>query len=137
MSAIEEERGTMAPPRPLCDNCGRPNYLGRPLMKLNHPVRVCIDCFAFITGSDPRDPAHERTARSGDPAYMLQSEWREAGEPCIPVERSMMVSDSMQVSEDGWRKPQDWPSWTMVALFFAMIAVALALAYLIVILPER
>lgn len=83
-----------------CDNCGRPNFMGQELLEVGNKRRVCIDCFSFVTGSDPRDPAVERSARSGDPAHLTLAEWRAVGEPSVPVRLSDTAAD-LHVEESG------------------------------------
>lgn len=61
---------TPAPDKPPCTRCGRPNYMGQPLHRMGRRVRVCIDCFCFLSGIDPRDPVTDATARSGTPDYI-------------------------------------------------------------------
>jgi hypothetical protein len=60
------------PDAPVCMRCERLPFLGRRLNVGNNQM-VCIDCFAFVTGIDDRDPIEAPTARSGDPRYVARS----------------------------------------------------------------
>jgi hypothetical protein len=71
----------------LCPRCERPPFLGR-LLNVGNDQFVCVDCFAFVTGIDDRDPIEDPTARSGDPRYIARSERDDAPpfEPFPPPE---------------------------------------------------
>lgn len=83
-----------------CDNCGREPWMGRPRHDIGGGRKVCTDCFCFFSGIDPRDPAIERTARSGDPLHLGLHEWRAVGEPSVPVALSDTAAD-LHVEEHG------------------------------------
>lgn len=57
----------------LCVRCEREPWMGR-LLNVGNRQLVCVDCFAFVTGIDDRDPIEDPTARSGDPRYVASSE---------------------------------------------------------------
>lgn len=73
---VEESEGK------LCDRCEREPYLGR-LLNVGNRQMVCVDCFAFVTGIDDRDPIEDPTARSGDPRYVASSERADASVQAI------------------------------------------------------
>lgn len=96
--------------QPPCDNCKRPPWFDRPLHSIGGGQKVCTDCFCFFSGIDPRDPAHERTARSGDDLYMTKDEWMAAGKPSVPVEEEAQPAFTVGefgntfrcTKEEGW-----------------------------------
>jgi hypothetical protein len=91
-----------------CKNCGREPWMGRPLHDIGGGRKVCTDCFCFFSRIDPRDPAAERTARSGDPVHLRLDEWHAAGEPSVPVPLSDTTA-GLHVEEHGW--PPRWLEW--------------------------
>lgn len=97
-------------------HCERPNYMGRPLLHVGNRQLVCIDCFYFITGIDSRDPAVERTARSGDPAHLTLEEWCRLGKPTVPVTSAggRTVSNVESGRPVAAPLPKDSPWWARV-----------------------
>lgn len=57
----------------FCNRCERDAWMGR-LLNVGNDQLVCVDCFAFVTGIDDRDPIDDPTARSGDPRYVASTD---------------------------------------------------------------
>ncbi|MGH2940345.1 MAG: hypothetical protein ACRDPE_19740, partial [Solirubrobacterales bacterium] len=98
-------------PDDLCSRCDRRGFMGR-LLKMGVGPRkwVCIDCFSFLSGVDPRDPVEERTARSGDPFYLTVDEWRQMGEPRVPVVDGAGMPEATDSPFEPFPPPAEGPS---------------------------